>query len=183
MENAKEYDMPSGARLVVSVSSYDLVMALHDALVNELRGKGVGSLDVVKIQETLAAQSKRRTATAAGIQVEDDSAGDEGLNVIVDKALGLVSSRDFKEAVFACAEKAEYWPDGSIESSVKFQRGVPGYGVFDNPKCGRSREDFYAICKAITEVNLLPFGKALFSMFADHVGSSAEAPKSSTVTA
>lgn len=163
MENGKEYDMPSGAKLYVSVSSYERVMALHDALAGELRGKGLGALDVVAVQKAIRG---------------DD---EEGLNVLVDKAIALAASKEFKAALFACAEKAVYRHDGSVESSVQFKLDVPGYNVFDNPKCrDTARGDFYAIARAITEENLRPFAKALFSMFEAHVAKRADIQKSNT---
>lgn len=184
MGNGKEYRMPSGAVLLVSVSEYEKVMDLHDALGAELRGNGLGALDVSKIQKTFEAARLKRIAAAAGAPLEDDGSGDEGLNVIVDKILALASSRVVKHALFACAEKAVYRPDGSEGSSIQFQLGAPGYGVFDNPKClAQARGDFYEICKAIAEENLRPFGKALFSMFMAHVGSSADIRESNTAKA
>ncbi len=180
----KEYTLTSGATLLVSVSEYEKVMALHDALGAELRGRGVGSLDIGKIQQAIQAKKKERVAIAAGLPVEESTEGDDGLNVIVDKILAVATSREFKAALFSCAEKAVYRPDGSEASSIQFRLGTPGYGVFDNPVCmTQAREDFYDICKAVAEENLRPFGKALFSMFMAHVGSSADTQKSHTETA
>lgn len=184
MEKGKEFALTSGATLYVSVSPYEKVIDLHDALCAELRGRGVGSLDVGKIQKAFEAGRKARIAAAAGLPAEENNEADEGLNVIVDKFLALASSKEFKQAVFACAEKAVYRPDGTEASSVQFKLGTPGYGVFDNPTCmEQARADFYDIVKAVVEENLRPFGKALFSMFLAHMGSSADSRKSSTVPA
>lgn len=184
MEQGKEFKMPSGATLYVSVSEYEKVIALHDALGAELRGNGIGALDVAKIQKSFEVNRKARAAKSAGVEFEDTGAGDDGLNVIIDKVLAVATSREFKAALFACAEKAVYRPDGSEASSVQFKLGTPGYGVFDHPECMiQARGDFYDICKAIAEENLRPFGKALFSMFMALMGNSADTQKSTTATA
>ena len=83
MEEGKLYRMQSGAMLFVSVSPYDRAMALHDALGAELRGNGLGSLDIGKIQKTVESGRKARVAAAAGIAFEPDEDADGGLNVIV----------------------------------------------------------------------------------------------------
>lgn len=182
--NGKLYELPSGAKLFVSVSEYEKVMALHDALADALRGGGAGALDVAKIQKAIEVAQQKRMAAAAGKPVEDDGAGDEGLNVIVDKVLAVAGSKAVKAAIFACSEKAVYMSDGTEASSVQFNPGAAGYGVFDNPKClARAREDFYEIAKAIAEENLRPFAKALFSMFMAHVANSADTPVSSSARA
>lgn len=177
MEKGKEYSLSSGATLYVSVSPYEQVIELHDALGAELRGKGLGALDISKIQKSLGASRK----VQEGAPVADGSEGDDGLNIIVDKILAVATSKEFKAALFACAEKAIYRPDGTESSSIQFKLGTPGYGIFDNPTCmTQAREDFYDICKAIAEENLRPFGKALFSMFMAHVAERANTQKSTT---
>lgn len=181
MEKAAEFDMPSGAKLLVCVGEYDRVIALHDAVTSEMRGKGVGALDVAKIQKAFSAARKAKVAAEAGKEAEDDGSGDEGLNVIVDKTLGLIGSREVKAALFACSNGALYCPDGTLKSSVSFNPEAAGFGVFDNPACrAQAREDYYAICRAIAEENLRPFGKALFSMFLALVGRSAADQTSDT---
>ncbi len=174
MENGKEYSLPSGATIFVSVSPYEQVMALHDALGAELRGNGLGTLDVDKIQKSVQTAVKKRMASAAGTPFAEDGAGDEGQNVIVDKFIALACSKPLRLTLFACAEKALYRPDGTEATSIQFKLGTPGYGVFDNQTCMlQARGDYYEICKAIAEENLRPFGKALFSMFMAHMESGA----------
>lgn len=181
MKDAKEYAMPSGAKLLVSVSAYDPVMDLHDAFVEELRGKGIGSLDVVEIQKTIQSKMAERAALAAGKPWEDDGEADVGLNVIVDKYMALIASKSLRTAIFACAAKAIYMPDGTMETSLPFLPGTSGFGVFDHPRHGlRARGDYYAICRAVAEENLRPFGKALFSMFGGLVEKRADTQESNT---
>lgn len=181
MQEGKEYRLPSGATLFVSVAPYDDVMALHDALAAELRGQGVGALDVSKVKKSFDAERAKRAAAAAGKPLEENDAADEGLNVIVDKMLAVIGSRAVKHALFTCAQKAVYRPDGSEASGIQFRMGVAGYGVFDNPAyLLQARGDFYDICKAVGEENLRPFGEALSSMFTALMGSSADTPASNT---
>jgi hypothetical protein len=163
--NGTMYAMPSGAKLYVSVSPYELVIALHDALANEMRGKGLGQLDIVEIQKAVRGE------------------GEQGLNVLVDKFIGVAASKEWRAALFACAEKAKYMADGKPESSVQFKLNAPGYGLFDHPVYrDQAREDLYAIQKAVAEENLRPFAKALSSLFAGLVGKSADIQKSNTAT-
>lgn len=156
MESGEEFDLPSGAKLFVSVSSWANIKALHDAVACELRGKGMGTLDLVEVQKAIIGE------------------GEQGLNVVVDKMLGLASSKEVTAALFACAEKAVYRIDGTELSSVPVTPKL-----LDDPKyLTAAREDFYAICKRVAEVNLRPFTKALSSMFAGRAGRSAESQKS-----
>jgi len=158
MENGQEFDLPSGAKLYVSVASFAQIKALHDAVFMELRGKGIGSLDVVSIQKTMLGSS------------------DQGLNVLADKFLGLASSKEVEAAVFSCAEKAVYRPDGTEASSVGVTKAI-----FDDPKTrDRAREDYYSITLNVAQVNLKPFLKALSSLFAARVDQSAATQKSSS---
>lgn len=158
MEKGEECDLPSGAKLYVSVSSWENIKALHDAVANELRGKGLGSLDLVEIQKAMAGD------------------GEQGLNVVADKMLGLIASKEVTAALFACAEKALYQPDGSLESSVPVTPRL-----FDHPQyLAAAREDYYEICKKVAGVNLRPFMKALSSMLKALAAKSAEPQKSPT---
>lgn len=174
MENGKEFDLPSGATLFVSVSSFAQAKTLQDALLVELRGKGAGTLDAAAIQKALGAGFARK----AGIDAPEGE-DDDGLNALVDRILGIAASKDVEAAVFACAEKALYRPDGTEASSVQVTRKL-----FDDEKYGdAAREDFYAICAKVAEVNIRPFVKALSSMLSDRGGKSAATRESSTVAA
>ena len=158
MENGQEFDLPSGAKLYISVASFAQIKALHDAVCTELRGKGVGSLDIVSIQKTMAGSS------------------DQGLNVLADKFMGLAASKDVEMTVFSCAEKAVYRPDGTESSSVGVTRGL-----FDDPRTrDQARKDYYGIMINVAQVNLRPFIEALSSMFAARVDLSADSQRSSS---
>lgn len=171
MDNDKEFDLPSGAKLFVSVSSFALAKKLQDTLLAELRGKGAGTLDVAAIQKAMGIGAAKK----AGLEVTEGE-DEEGLNTLVDRILGIAASKDVEDAIFACAEKAVYRPDGTEGSSVQVTRKL-----FDDPQYRDSaREDFYAICSRVAEVNIRPFVKALSSMFSDRAGKSAATQESNT---
>jgi len=173
MENGQEFDLPSGAKLHVSPSSFAQAKALQDALLAELRGKGLGALDVAAIQKAIGVGVAKRAGDEAPDGVED-----AGLNMLVDRFLAVASSREVEAALFACAEKAVYKPGGSLDGAVQVTQRL-----FDDPKLrDAARRDFYAICHRVAEVNIRPFVEALFSMYAAHVGSSADTRPSSSET-
>lgn len=150
-QQGNEYTLPSGAKLYASVAPWADIKALHDALLDEIRGKGVGELDLVALQKAY------------------EGGNPEGFNHLVDKMMGLLASKPIEEAVFKCAEKALYRPDGE-ESSVRVTRAL-----FDDPKLReRVREDYYAICLGVGGVNLRPFVKALFSALKARAGKRAD---------
>jgi hypothetical protein len=183
MENGQEFEMPSKAKLYVSIAEWDKVKALHDALAKELNGQGVSPAEVAAVLRTAKSYaSKLPGAAPAG--PDDGDGGAEKLTLLAllaSKGLAVASSKEIETAIFACAEKAVYKHDGTVESSVPFKLNVPGYNVFDNPKCrDKARLDFYEICNAVAEVNLRPFGEALFSMFMARMGKSANIPASNS---
>lgn len=155
MDNGQEFSLPSGAKLYVSVASFENIKALHDAVFGELRGKGIGELDLAEIQKVVRGEEGA------------------GLGLLVDKIMSMVISKQVEMAIFLCAEKALYRHDGTESSSLQVTRGL-----FDNPKVrDQAREDFYAICLNIAKVNLQPFIKALSSMFMARVEKSAGTQK------
>lgn len=178
MENGKEYDMPSGAKLYVSVAEWGKVKALHDALARAMIGSGVSAPEVAALMSTL---QKKFSLPGAQPQAVGGAEPLIVMATLTRKALEMASSKELEAAIFACAEAAVYRVDGTPESSVQFKVGALGYGVFDNARCrDGARGDYYEICQAIVETNLLPFAKALRSMFAAHVGRSADSQPSNT---
>jgi len=156
MEQGQTFDMPSGAKLFVSLAPFGQAKALHDAVLGELRGKGVGSLDIQALRDALGGGD-----------------GAEARNLLMDKAMGLVSSKAVEQSLFACAEKAVYRPDGSEESSRKVSPAL-----FDDAQIReQARADYYMICWSVAKANLQPFIKALFSALLAHVDRSAKSPE------
>ena len=176
-ENGKEFALPSGAKLYVSVAEWGKVKPLHDAVARALIGSGVSAPEVAAVVKTV------RDRLAPG--GDDAKASKEEqvtlLAVLARKALEVASNQELERAIFACAEAAYYRPDGTDKLSVQFSFKALGYGVFDHPACRLSaRGDYYDICEAVVEVNLLPFATALLSKFLGHMGRSADTPESSS---
>ena len=180
-ENGKLYDLPSGAKLYVSVAEWGKVKTLHDALARAAIGGGISPMEVAVVMKTVLAKTLT-TAAGEGAVGEDDRL--TTLAVLARKLLEMGSSKELEDAIFACAEAAFYRPDGTDKLSLQFKASALGRGVFDNLACrDMSRGDYYDICEAICEVNLHPFGLALLSRFSAHVGKSGATQKSNTVTA
>lgn len=136
------FKLPSGAALYVGVAPWEDIKALHDAVIEELRGKGLGTLDFSVLK--------------AAYENRDPN----GLNHLMDKLMGVIASKQIENAIFKCGEKALYRPDGTEASSVQVSRAL-----FNDPKImDKVRGDYYAIAMKIGMVNLRPFIKALFSL-------------------
>jgi len=172
-KQGNEYTLASGATLMVGVAPWKDIKALHDAVLNEIRGQGVSGLDVVAIQKagtTIAARMKGKAADLEG-------AG-PGFNHLADRVLGILASKAVEECIFKCAEKSIYRHDGTDESTIKVTKTM-----FDDPKImEKARGDFYEIGYHVAEVNLRPFVKALSSALGVRVGQSADTQKSSVTS-
>jgi hypothetical protein len=159
MEN-REFVMPSGAKLHVTPAPFKDAQRLHNEVLRALKGSNLGGLDIEK-------------AKAAMAKASPESMG-EVLGMVADVFLSLGSSEPVQEAVFACGARATYSFDGSDESRQKLQPGL-----FDDTKAGETaRADYYAIVKAVLEVNVGPFFKAAFSALSARQRNGAAAPAS-----
>ena len=70
------------------------------------------------------------------------------------------SSKSMECALFKCAERALYRPDGTEGSQQHVNKAL-----FDLPKVGETaRKDWYPIFLKVVEVNVSPFTQALFSV-------------------
>lgn len=179
MENGKDYEMPSGAKLYVSSTEFGKVKALHDALARALNGTGISPSEAAAVIKAMQLHAAKMAATETA---EDPRAEGERLLVLATlarKLLELGSHRELEQAIFSCAEAAIYKADGTAKTSVRFDTKVVGYGLFDNPQYRlQARGDYYDICTAVVEENLRPFGLALYSALLAHAGKSAGIPKS-----
>lgn len=176
-DTGKPYPLPSGAVLLVTVANWGETKALHDALARAINGSGVTSLEAAAFLKAM--QARAEESPLASDAPDPAAAADkmEILSVLARKALEVSSSKELERAIFACAEKAVYQPNGQIIAAIQFKLDAPGYGVFDNPKCREgARKDYYAICAAVVEENLAPFGEALFSVFSEHAEKRATSP-------
>lgn len=138
MSQSQEFDLPSGARLTISVAPFLDAKHLHDAILKALKGGGIAELDLSKLK--------------------DFKAGGAAVNMIAEKALAMASSPEVEAAVFKCGERALYTPAGS-STPMKVSKGM-----FDDGELGiKAREDYYLIAVRIIEVNFMPFLAPIFS--------------------
>jgi len=157
MSGGSEFSLPSGAKLLVSVAPWADIKALHDAVISELRGSGVASLDVGQVLSAL------------------DGKNPAGCNHLVDRAMAMASSKAVSAAIMKCAERAAYMSDGQIGSSRKVVAAL-----FDDQYLGDGAKlDYYAICFRVALVNLRPFIAALSFALKAPVGSGESTPGSS----
>ena len=178
--NGKEYKLPSGASLYVSIGPWGSVKPLHDAVARAAIGSGITRDEVAAILK--AVQFKLAPAPDPKAKLKADEQLTV-LSVLARKILEVGSSKELETAIFTAAEKCIYRADGSPESSVQFKFSAPGYGVFDHPNCrDRARGDYYEICASIVEENLRPFAEALYSALLALAGKSADTQASNTET-
>lgn len=161
----RDFKLPSGATLRVTIAPYRDAKDLHDAVLRALRGKSAGSVDVADLVKNLTAMGEDKSGLKMG------AAG----GAIVDLAIGVLTSTEVEAAVLKCGQRAVYEPIGAPEDVRKVDPGL-----FDDPKHGEdARGDMYAIYMRVAEVNLGPFFKALFSALKARAGTSADTPKPS----
>ena len=141
MENSKEFNLKSGAVLIITAAPFGEADELKDALLAEMK-----DLQVVDAFQKLDLGKM----VAGGAQAKDLPAG---IFPIMWKAvLGAATDPAVKRALMKCAQRASY--DGIKVNAA----------LFDDPDKGtQAREDYYEICTRIVEVNVAPFFKRLFS--------------------
>ena len=80
------------------------------------------------------------------------------LDFIKDTLIGIDTSDDFNEAVFACLQYCTYKKVYKIDEAL-----------FDNEAVPEARQDYYEIIFACVEENLRPFIKSLISTWKTHI--------------
>ena len=136
MEGTEEVRLDSGATLSVTLAPWKDAKSLHDAVLKALRGKGLGELDVAKLQTSMLNSP-------------------ETFNLVADRVLELASSKEIEEAIFCCAKRAAYEAGGDTEKIVP--------ALFDGVHGEQARGDYYSICYHVMRANLAPFYQALLS--------------------
>ena len=132
-KQGKEFTMPSGAKLHVSMAPFEDADELKNAILK-------------------AAKDLKMTEDILGIEMSTLAQDAGALTQLMGTLINAATSPDIKQAVFRCAARASY-----------DKRKVDN-ALFDDPELGeKAREDYYAICMKIAEVNVLPFFKKVFS--------------------
>jgi hypothetical protein len=141
VEQSKKFDLPSGAKLTVTMAPFADSMELTKEVLRSVQGSKFAPEDMSR---------DFKSVYEAAVLVP----------AFLDKVIALATSDKSLEASFKCAKRALYVPKGSAE-------GFPGLPVnkdlFDDPEHAlEAREDLAQILWAIAEVNCKPFlAKAL----------------------
>ena len=140
-EQSKMFDLPSGARLAVTVAPFQDAMALLKECLKTLKGASFSKEDLGLDM----AQVAKSPLSVAGI---------------LDRVVAFATSDGVEAALFRCFERATWsppgWPEG--QAGLKVSKAL-----FDNAEHGTvAREDYAQIAARVVEVNCAPFlAKAL----------------------
>ncbi len=132
-KQGKEFMMPSGAKLHVSMAPFEDADELKNAILKSANGLKV-------TQEIL------------GIDMSKLASDPGALTQVMGTLINAATSPAIKDAVFRCATRASY--DNRKIDNALFDDPKVGE---------KAREDYYTICMRIAEVNVLPFFKKVFS--------------------
>ena len=141
MEQSKKFDLPSGAKLAVTMAPFADSMELTKEVLRSVQGSKFSPEDMSR---------DFKSVYEAAVLVP----------AFLDKVISLATSDKSLAASFQCAKRALYIPK---DSPVGFP-GLPvNTELFDDPEHALSaREDLAQILWAIAEVNCKPFlAKAL----------------------
>ena len=133
-KQGKEFVLPSGAKLLVNIAPFEDADALKNAIL-----KAAKDLKMTEEILNLELSTLRNDASA--------------ITQLMGTLINAATSSEIKDAVFRCAARASY------------ENRKVNTALFDDPEVGeQAREDYYAICMRLAEVNVLPFFKKAFSM-------------------
>ncbi len=135
-----EFLLESGAKLLITESSFEDAIELNDSLLN-----AVGDLkltdDILNADIDLA-NPMNAFAGTSGL-----------LSLFTNKIRSIASCPGVRHHILKCGERAVY-------ENVRVSKDL-----FDDPKIGsQARKDFYVICMKIIEVNCQPFLESLVSL-------------------
>lgn len=136
VQQAQLFDMPSGARLSVTVAPFQDAWALMRASLKTLQGTSIETKDL-------------KTDLASVV------ANPAAFSFILDRLVGFATSPEVEAAIWRCATRALYIPAGS---PVEFPGNKVSPALFDDAVCGNSaREDYAQIVISLMEANCKPF--------------------------
>ena len=131
-------------RVVINCASIREVQNLKRVIFNELKKYPLG----LKLTE----------GAASIFEKEIDFTG--VIDFIKNALIGIETSEEFNEALFACLEHCTYDTVYKIDESL-----------FDNDQVPQAREDYYEIVYSCIEENLRPFLKSLVATWKTHIQS------------
>ena len=141
MQQSQMFDLPSGAKIAVTIAPFKDAWALMRASLKTLKGMDLKSEDLNR-------------------EMGDLLSNPSALAVLLDRVVDFATSTDVEAALWKCAERALYIPAGS---DLAFPGSKVQPALFDDPKDGNAaREDYVRIMTSLLEVNCKPFlAKAL----------------------
>lgn len=140
----QKFDMPSGASLHVTVAPFVDAWALMKASLKTLKGMDLKPED---LKRDLAGLKDSPSALA----------------LILDRVVDFATSPEVEVAVWKCAKRALYIPEGS---DVGFAGIEVNQNLFDDPVHGSlAREDYARILTSLLDVNCAPFLAKVLSGF------------------
>ncbi len=155
-QQAQLFDMPSGAKLAVTVAPFKDAWALMKASLKTLRGASLKSEDLKADMATL---------------ISNPSA----FAFVLDRLVEFATSPEVEEAIWKCATRSLYIPLGS---PIEFPGMSVNPSLFDDATHGNgAREDYAKIVSSLMEVNCKPFlAKALSGLLSPKVNSAESLP-------
>ena len=132
----------TGNTIIISCAPIKTVQRLKQVIFNEIKKSPIGI--------------KLTGGESSIFEKEIDFTGI--LDFIKDTLIGIDTSDDFIEAVFACLQYCTYKKVYKIDEAL-----------FDNEAVPEARQDYYEIIFACVEENLRPFIKSLISTWKTHI--------------
>lgn len=146
----KEFELPSGAKLRLGPAAFGDAKLLHDVVLKAAGGKSLSEIDL-------------ETVLRSDVQMG---------GALMDIVMKVMSDSAVEAALFKCADRGLYSPDGVEASRKKVDRSL-----FDDTKFGeQAREDYYFIALRTLEVNVGPFFKKVFSALLARAAKTASTP-------
>lgn len=139
------FDLPSGAKLAVTVAPFRDAWSLMKASLSTLKGMELKGIDV---KQKLSA-----------LVLNDPKA----IELILDRVVDFATSPEVEAAMWKCAKKALYIP---ANSDPAYPGTEVNQNMFDEPSSGEKvREDYARIVFHLLEVNCKPFLAQALSSF------------------
>lgn len=126
----------TGNKVVINTASFKDVQKLKQAILNEFKKSPIG-VKLIGKDKTLFEKDLDFTGV---------------IDFIKNTIIGIETSEEFNDAVFACLQYCTYKKVYKIDEAL-----------FDNEAVPDARDDYYEILVACIEENLRPFIKSLIS--------------------
>lgn len=126
----------TGNKVIINTASFKDVQRLKQVILNEFKKSPIG-VKLIGKDKTLFEKDIDFTGV---------------IDFIKDTIIGIETSEEFNDAIFACLQYCTYKKVYKIDEAL-----------FDNEAVPEARDDYYEILVACIEENLRPFIKSLIS--------------------